>query len=152
MALSGKLTGNVEISAGGKVLHDLLRHTPNDISSICPHKVHACDLQSGGKIDVGSTIVWHFTHDGKKKSSTELIEEIDEANHRVVKKLIAGDIIEGQYKSLTLTFHAEQKDGKQWGIWTMEFEKLNTSVPYPTSFMDYLCDIIKDMDDHSSSK
>ncbi|TLM35209.1 hypothetical protein FEC37_18650 [Acinetobacter baumannii] len=66
MALIGKVVGCVEISSGGKVLHDLLRHKPNDISTISPGKVHACDLLSGRRGAVGATIVWHFTHDGKK--------------------------------------------------------------------------------------
>ena len=62
MALSGKLIGHVEISSGGKVLHDLLRHKPDDLSSICPTKVHGCDLLSGERGAVGSTIMWHYTH------------------------------------------------------------------------------------------
>ncbi|KAF5777280.1 putative Bet v I/Major latex protein [Helianthus annuus] len=152
MALIGTLIGKIEISSGGKVLHDLLRHSANDISSICPSKVHACNLLSGRRGDVGSTIVWHFTHDGKEQTATEIIEEIDETNHKIVFKVIEGEIVEKIYKAFKITFHCEQKDGKQWGIWTMEFERPDTSVPYPTSFMDYLWGILKDMDDHASSK
>ncbi|XP_076931744.1 MLP-like protein 43 [Bidens hawaiensis] len=150
MALTGTITGNVEISSGGKALHDLLRYTPNDLSSICPSKVHACNLLSGRIGAVRSTIVWHFTHDGKKYTATEEIEEIDEANHKIVFKVIGGELVEEIYKAFKITFHCEQKDGKQWGIFTMEFEKPDTSVPDPNSFMDYLCGIIKDMDDHAS--
>ncbi|KAJ9554236.1 hypothetical protein OSB04_018281 [Centaurea solstitialis] len=110
MALVGKLIAHVEMNSGGKVLHDLLRHKPHDVASICPDKVHACDLVSGQRGAVGSTISWHYTHVEPKQ------------------------------------------DGKQLGTWTFEFEKPNVSVPYPTVFMDYLCDIIKDMDNHCIPK
>ncbi|PWA63983.1 START-like domain, Major latex protein domain protein [Artemisia annua] len=152
MALIGKVIGCVEISSGGKVLHDLLRHKPNDISTISPGKVHACDLLSGRRGAVGSTIVWHFTHDGKKQTAKEIIQEIDETNHKIVLKVIGGEFVEEIYKALTVTFHCETKDGKQMGIWTMEFERPNLSVPYPTSLMDYLCGLLVDMDCHASGK
>ncbi|XP_024989873.1 MLP-like protein 34 [Cynara cardunculus var. scolymus] len=150
MALSGKLIGHVEISSGGKVLHDLLRHEPNNLSSICPEKVHGCDLISGERGAVGSIILWHYTHDGKRKTAKEIIEAVDETNHTVVFKVIEGEIVEEIYTAFKLSFHVEPKqNGKQLGIWTFEFEKPNVSVPYPTSLMDYLCDLIKDMDDHA---
>lgn len=62
MALVGKIAGQVEIRSGGKALHDLLRHIPNDIPGMCPDKVHGCDLVSGERGAVGSTICWHYTH------------------------------------------------------------------------------------------
>ncbi|KAI3733838.1 hypothetical protein L6452_13295 [Arctium lappa] len=153
MALTGKLIAHVEMNSGGKVLHDLLRHKPHDIASICPHKVHGCDLVSGQRGAVGSTIMWHYTHDGKQHSTKEIIEEIDEANQKIVFKVIDGELVEEIYKAFRLTFQVEPKqDGKQLGTWTFEFEKPNVSVPYPTSLMDYLCGIIKDMDDHATTK
>ncbi|KAI3696272.1 hypothetical protein L1987_79284 [Smallanthus sonchifolius] len=151
MALTGKLIGSVEIRSGAKVLHDILRYAPNDISFIAPDKqVHTCNLLSGNTGVVGSTIVWHFTHDGKKQTATEIIEEVDERNHKIVFKVIEGELVEEVYKAFKITFHCEQKDGKQWGVWTMEFEKPNSSVPDPTLLVDYFCDILKDMDNHAS--
>ncbi|KAF5777274.1 putative Bet v I/Major latex protein [Helianthus annuus] len=107
--------------------------------NLCPNKVYACNLLSGSIGAVGSIIVWHFTHDGKKQIATQVIEEIDETNNKIVFKVIEGEIVEKIYKAFKITFSYEQKNGKQWGIWTMEFERPDTNVPYPTSFMDYLC-------------
>ncbi|GJZ52327.1 ribonuclease H-like domain-containing protein [Tanacetum coccineum] len=64
MALTGKLVGHVEISSHADVLHDLLRHKPNDIASIS-EPVHSCDLVSGQHGVVGSVICWNYTH-GKR--------------------------------------------------------------------------------------
>ncbi|KAI3696273.1 hypothetical protein L1987_79285 [Smallanthus sonchifolius] len=147
-----KVIGSVEISSGAKVLHDLIRHTPNDLSSICPSKVHSCNLLSGRIGAVGSTIVCHITHDGKQQTVKEIIEEIDETNHKIALKVIGGEIVEEIYKAFKIIFHCEERDGKKWGVLTLEFERPNTSVPYPTSFMDYLCGVLKDMDNHASTK
>ncbi|KAF5777282.1 putative Bet v I/Major latex protein [Helianthus annuus] len=152
MALIGTIIGKVEINSGAKVLHDLYRHTPDDISSICPDKIHSCDLLSGTRGAVGSTIIWHFTQDGKRQSLKEIIEEVNETNHKIVFKVLEGELVDEKYKAFTIIFHCEQKDGKQWAVWTIEFERLDTSIPYPTSFMEYLCDYLKEIDDHKTCK
>ncbi|KAL4574390.1 hypothetical protein LXL04_021219 [Taraxacum kok-saghyz] len=73
MALIGKLISYVEISSDGKVLYDLFWHKQTDCSSICPEKVHGCDLLEGERGVVGSTIIWHYTHDGKRRVAKERI-------------------------------------------------------------------------------
>ncbi|KAJ0865864.1 putative Bet v I/Major latex protein [Helianthus annuus] len=150
MALTGTIIGKVEISSGSKVIHDIFRHTPSDIASICPDKIHACDVLSGRRGAVGSKIIWHFTYDGKKQSLTEVIDEVDETNHKIVFKVLEGELVDGKYKAFIITFHCEQKDGKQCAVWIIDFERPDTSVPYPTSFMEYLCDYLKEIDDHKS--
>ncbi|GKB06413.1 MLP-like protein 43 [Tanacetum coccineum] len=44
----------------------------------------------------------------------------------------------------------EPKGEGQVATWTFEFEKPDTSVPYPTSMMDYLCELVKDLDAHNN--
>ncbi|XP_076912415.1 kirola-like [Bidens hawaiensis] len=142
MALSGKLIGYVEISKSGDVFHDLIRHKPHDLVAIVPDKVHDCELHEGERGAVGSVITWHYTHDGKRKFMKEIIESVNEENHMIVFKVIGGELDE-LYKSFTIIFHVEPKGDGQLATWTFEFERPDTSVPYPTSFMDYLCNIIK---------
>lgn len=60
MALSGKLIGYVEVSSGGHVFHDVLRHKSHEVASIHPD-VHGCDLIEGKRGDVGSVVCWNFT-------------------------------------------------------------------------------------------
>ncbi|KAD7116615.1 hypothetical protein E3N88_03883 [Mikania micrantha] len=136
MALSGKLIGYVEISKTGDIFHDLFRHKPDEIVKITPDKVHDCELHEGERGVVGSVISWHYTH-------------VNEENHMIVFKLIGGDLVDGLYKSFTIILHVEPKGDGQVATWTFEFEKLDTSVPYPTSEMDYLCNLVKDLDVHS---
>ncbi|KVH97670.1 hypothetical protein Ccrd_000228, partial [Cynara cardunculus var. scolymus] len=122
MALIGKLMMQIEISSHGDIFHDLLRHRPNDLASITPAKVHGCDILDGQLGAVGSVISWNYTH---------------------------GDLVEDLYKSFTNIFHVEpHADGRQLATWTFEFEKLNASVPYPTVFMDYIMELIMEIDAH----
>ncbi|KAD4983081.1 hypothetical protein E3N88_19752 [Mikania micrantha] len=148
MALSGKLIGNVEISKSGDVFHDLLRHNPHGIVAITPDKFHDCELHEGERGVVGSVISWHFTQDGKRKFTKQIIESVNEENHMIVFKVIDGDPLD-VYKSFRITWHVEPKGDGEVATWTFEFEKPDTSVDYPTSLMDYLCNIVKEMDAHN---
>ncbi|KAK1425704.1 hypothetical protein QVD17_21059 [Tagetes erecta] len=149
MALSGKLIGYVEISKKGDFFHDLIRHKPHEMSAIVPDKLHECDVLEGERGAVGSIISWNYTHDGKRKVAKQLIESVNEENHTVVFKVIEGDLVD-EYKSFKSMWHVEPKGDKQVGTVTLEFERADTSVPYPTSLLDYVCNIIKDMDAHNN--
>ncbi|KAJ9543515.1 hypothetical protein OSB04_023222 [Centaurea solstitialis] len=92
-----------------------------------------------------------ITINGKKKFSKQIIEAVDETNHQIVFKLIGGELVE-IYKTFTITFHVEPKGRKQLATWTFDFEKPNTNVPYPTAMMDYLCEMLADMDVHLNGK
>nr|GEY41035.1 MLP-like protein 43 [Tanacetum cinerariifolium] len=89
---------------------------------------------------------------GKKKTSKQIIEAVDEEKHLIVFKVIGGDLVEELYKSFTIILHVEQKGDGKVATWTLEFEKPDPSVPYPTSLMDYFCNLIKDLDAHNNSK
>ena len=89
--------------------------------------------------------------EGKKKFSKQIIEAVDEENHTIVFKVIGGELVDELYKSFTIIFHVEPKGDGKVATWTFEFEKPDTNVPYPTSLMDYLCNLVKDLDAHSSS-
>lgn len=98
------------------------------------------------------SLCWtYYIKDGKKQTGKEIIEEIDETNHKIVFKYIEGDLLE-RYKSLTITFHVEPKDDKQLATWTFDYEKLDASIPDPTHVMDLLCGILKDMYAHACNK
>ncbi|GJR72591.1 MLP-like protein 43 [Tanacetum coccineum] len=63
---------------------------------------------------------------------------------------VGGELVDELYKSFTIILHVEPKGEGQVATWTFEFEKPDTSVPYPTSMMDYLCDLVKDIDAHNN--
>ncbi|KAK1425707.1 hypothetical protein QVD17_21062 [Tagetes erecta] len=89
---------------------------------------------------------------GKKKFAKQIIESVNEDNNMIVFKVIEGDPLDLGYKSFTITLHVETKGDGQVATWTFDFEKLDTSAPYPTSLMDYLCNLVKDLDAHNNAK
>lgn len=88
--------------------------------------------------------------EGKKKTCKQIIESVDETKHMAVYKVIGGELVDELYKSFTIILHVEPKGEGQVATWTFEFERPDTSVPYPTSMMDYLCDLVKDLDAHNN--
>ncbi|PWA90187.1 Bet v I domain-containing protein [Artemisia annua] len=147
MALTGQLVKKVDISCRGHLVHEIYKHKPNDVSILAPDKVQGCDLISGEWGVPGSVILWRFMHDGEPHTMKEIIEEVDDENHKIVFKVIEADLLE-HYKAFTITFHIEEMGDKQFIVWTIDFEKVDASKPDPTIFMDLLGFCVNDMDTH----
>ncbi|KAI3728679.1 hypothetical protein L6452_17320 [Arctium lappa] len=142
MAISGKLVREVDVKGGGKFIHQIFEHKPNEIAIMSPDKIQRCDLVSGQWGASGSIISLHFIHDGKVNTAKEMMEADDE---KIVFKVIEGDVLQ-VYNALTLTIHFEEMGDKRLGVWSMDFQKVNASIPDPTTYLDLLCAITKDMD------
>ncbi|XP_071693979.1 kirola-like [Rutidosis leptorrhynchoides] len=147
MALTGQVSKKVDITCHGKLLHEIYKYKPNNVANIAPDKVRGCDLVSGEWGAVGSIISWNYIYDGKVETGKEIIEEVDDETHKIVFKVIEGHILEA-YKALTITFHIEEEGGKEYIIWTIDFEKVDASVPDPTGYLDVLGACINDIDSH----
>ncbi|KAI3744384.1 hypothetical protein L1987_57463 [Smallanthus sonchifolius] len=81
-----------------------------------------------------------------------IIESVNEENHTIRFKVIGGEVVDELYKSFRHTFHVEPNGDRQVATWTFEFERPDTNVPYPTSVMDYLCNLVKDLDANNNTK
>ncbi|KAJ9563997.1 hypothetical protein OSB04_009157 [Centaurea solstitialis] len=97
-------------------------------------------------------VFFTYTRDGKKLTAKAMLEEVDEKNQKLVYNVIEGDLVEELYKSLKIIFHVEPKGDGQLAIWTFKFEKTNTSMPYPTSYMHYILNVTRDLDAHNTSQ
>ncbi|GJR74166.1 Bet v I domain-containing protein [Tanacetum coccineum] len=128
-------------------LHDIYSTNPYNVAAIAPDKVQGCDLISGEWGAPGSVISWRFFHDGKVHTAKGIIEEVDDENHKIVFKVIEGEILQA-YKTFIITFHIEEMGDKQLIIWTIDFEKVNEGIPDPTIYLDLLGACIEDMDAH----
>ncbi|XAR72229.1 hypothetical protein NMG60_11018799 [Bertholletia excelsa] len=137
----------VEIKSDGDVFHQIWRHRPHHISNMSPGNVQSCDLHEGEWGTVGSVIYWNYTHDGKKKVAKEIIEAIDEENKSVTFKVIEGDLME-LYKTIIFTVHVDTKGEKNLVTWTVEYEKLNEGVEDPTTLLDCVVTVTKDIEAH----
>uniref|UniRef100_A0A7N0SV90 Bet v I/Major latex protein domain-containing protein n=1 Tax=Kalanchoe fedtschenkoi TaxID=63787 RepID=A0A7N0SV90_KALFE len=148
MGVKGKIEDKVEIKTSAQEFHDVLNGKPHHLANISPEKVHGCTLHSGEFGSTGSTIEWHYTHEGVKKSTKQLIE-VDDGKFKVVYKVIGGYLSE-EYIDLHIIYNAVPKpdDGGTIVHWTFEFEKPDEKTPDPTSELQYLCGLTKDIDAH----
>ncbi|CAM8986537.1 unnamed protein product [Rhodiola kirilowii] len=89
------------------------------------------------------------THEGEKKS-TKCIIEVDDGKYKVVYKIIGGDFSE-EYNNFHVMYDAIPKpeDGDHNIVhWIFEYEKPDENTPDPTSLLEYLCGVTKDIDAH----
>ncbi|CAM8990273.1 unnamed protein product [Rhodiola kirilowii] len=149
MAVKGKIEDKVEIKTSAQEFHDVFNGKPHHLANITPDKVHGCTLHSGDLGSTGSTIEWHYTHEGEKKSTKQIIE-VDDGKYKVVYKIIGGHFSE-EYTNFHITYDAIPKpeDGDHTVVhWILEYEKPDENTPDPTSLLEYLCGITKDIDAH----
>ncbi|KAL7607729.1 hypothetical protein Lser_V15G11081 [Lactuca serriola] len=147
MAITGKISSEVEIKCHRHQIFELLKHKPHHISVVDPERIEACHLLSGEWGVPGAVVLWHYYHDGKKETAKEIIEEIDDELHKIVFKVIEGDILE-VYNSMSVIFMTKDVGDKKFVIWTIEFEKANASIPDPTSYLDVVCGMAGNMNAH----
>uniref|UniRef100_A0A7N0ZT72 Bet v I/Major latex protein domain-containing protein n=1 Tax=Kalanchoe fedtschenkoi TaxID=63787 RepID=A0A7N0ZT72_KALFE len=147
MGLTGKLEGHTEIKSSPQVFHDLFAGKPHQIAIASPEIVHGHTLHEGELGATGSIIEFHFTHDGVRKSTKNLIEK-DDGKNQLVLKVVGGDFDE-EFTNLRGTYVATEKgDGKSIVKWTLEFEKKNETVADPVSVLQFLIDVTNNVDAH----
>ncbi|KAL9231109.1 hypothetical protein vseg_006372 [Gypsophila vaccaria] len=147
MGVTGKLEVEVDIKSSGDVFHELLRYNPHHVSNIMPDDVHSCDIHEGEFGQLGSSITWDYTCDGKKCFAKEIIEEIDEDKKLIRFKVTEGNLLE-DVKSMTIVMQVIPKGEIDAIMWTIEFEKIEDIGPYPIAFMDLLIEITRSIEAH----
>ncbi|XP_031123137.1 kirola-like [Ipomoea triloba] len=146
MGLKGKLLGQVEISFHGDLYHEILKERPHHLPSMCS-AIHEVEGQWGTVGSSGSTVIFKFTHDGKTKTAEDVIEAIDDEKKMVKFRVVGGDVLES-YKNFTVTCEVDSNGDDNFVTWTLEYEKLKEEIPEPLSYLEFLFNMTKDMDDH----
>ncbi|KAJ8422485.1 hypothetical protein Cgig2_016921 [Carnegiea gigantea] len=147
--LKRRLEGEIEIRvAGGDAFHEILLTRPHHISNVNPEFVQACEVHEGSFGKQGSKICWRYTLDGKALIAKEILELIDEENKMIRFNVIEGDLLK-DYKYFVITYQVIPKDEEKSLVkWILEYEKLHPGVPEPTTLMDALVRVAKEIDDH----
>ncbi|XP_021745404.1 MLP-like protein 43 [Chenopodium quinoa] len=147
--LKRKLEGEIEIRvAGGDAFHELFQEKPHDIANIHPEFVQGCDLHHGSFGKPGSKICWNYTLDGKVQKGKQVLDVVDEKNKIIKFRMLEGDLME-DYNTFVITYQVIPK-GEELSLvtWTFEYEKKHPGVPEPSSLMDELLKLAKEIDDH----
>ncbi|CAH1414579.1 unnamed protein product [Lactuca virosa] len=83
----------------------------------------------------------------EKETVKDIIEEVDDELHKIVFKVIEGDILD-VYNSFSFILTTRDVGDKKFVIWTIEFEKANASIPDPISYLDLVCGLARNIDAH----
>ena len=73
----------------------------------------------------------------------EIIEEVDDENHKIVFKVIEADLLE-HYKAFTVTFHIEEIGEKQFIVWTIDFAKVDAYTSLNQQYL-WTCSVFVSM-------
>lgn len=90
---------------------------------------------------------WCNAADGKEKTCKQRIEAIDEEKKSVTFNVVGGDLLQ-LYKTFVITVHVDTKGENNLVTWTIEYEKLNGDVEDPTTLMDLIITVTKDIETH----
>lgn len=90
---------------------------------------------------------WCDAADGKEKTCKQRIEAIDEEKKSVTFNVVGGDLLQ-LYKTFVITVHVDTKGENNLVTWTIEYEKLNGDVEDPTTLMDLIITVTKDIETH----
>ncbi|KAK2973063.1 hypothetical protein RJ640_023560 [Escallonia rubra] len=92
-------------------------------------------------------LVLHHILDGKAQTVKQIIESIDKVHKTVVYKVIEGNLLE-LYKTFLVKIHVDTKGENNLVTWTFEYEKLHEGIEDPTTTMDFLVKITKEIETH----
>ncbi|KAM3360735.1 hypothetical protein BC332_18801 [Capsicum chinense] len=147
MGLKSKLSAQIEVKAKNDVFHDVFRHKPHHLPTMCPVQAQGFECLEGDLGTVGSKICWKYAHDGKQKISKQIFEVIDEEKKIITVREYEGDIAK-EYENWKVSLHVDGEGEKDLVTWTMEYERPNNNVPELTSLLQFFIDMTNAIDDH----
>nr|ACH72969.1 major latex-like protein [Panax ginseng]4REH_A Chain A, Major latex-like protein [Panax ginseng]4REI_A Chain A, Major latex-like protein [Panax ginseng]4REJ_A Chain A, Major latex-like protein [Panax ginseng] len=151
MGLTGKLICQTGIKSDGDVFHELFGTRPHHVPNITPANIQGCDLHEGEFGKVGSVVIWNYSIDGNAMIAKEEIVAIDEEDKSVTFKVVEGHLFE-EFKSIVFSVHVDTKGEDNLVTWSIDYEKLNESVKDPTSYLDFLLSVTRDIEAHHLPK
>ncbi|KAI7981930.1 hypothetical protein LOK49_Contig6G00009 [Camellia lanceoleosa] len=129
MDLGGKMEGEVEIKCDADELFQIcFGKKAHIVRNLSPDKVSKLDLHEEGKVETF-----------KEKVT------IDEENKTVHLTAVEGHCLD-LYKSYNIIYQIIPKGETNVLKITIEYEKRNEDVPPPQKYMDFIIDLVKDLD------
>ncbi|KAL3501899.1 hypothetical protein ACH5RR_036348 [Cinchona calisaya] len=147
MSLTGKLVSQIEIKSDGDLFYELFRQKPHHLSNVSPDTFQGVELHEGEWGVMGSVFFSNYTLDGKEEVAKTIIEAVDEEKRSVTYKVIEGHLLES-YKTLSITIQADIHGESNLVTWTIDYEKLNETIPDPNKLIDSALKVTKEIETH----
>ncbi|KAI5394440.1 MLP-like protein 34 [Lathyrus oleraceus] len=148
MSLSGKVESETEIEATAAKFFHIFRKQLEHVPNMSP-EVHENSVHEGDWENIGSVKDWKYTIEGRKHTTKEKIESIDDENKIITYNVYDGDATDS-YKSFKVTLQVIDKEHGGVVKWSIEYEKLKEDITAasPDSYLVLFAKVTKDIDAH----
>ncbi|XP_050231623.1 MLP-like protein 328 isoform X1 [Mercurialis annua] len=142
--MAQKLETGLELKSSAEQFLSLWKGRAHQVPDHTPSNIHAVHVHEGDWETSGCVLVWKYTIGGKKEEFKEKLI-VDDENKKVTLIGLEGDVF-NIYKVYNCIWELTPKPQGSSTKVTLEYEKLNESVPAPDIYMDFVIKITKDMD------
>ncbi|CAN4076230.1 unnamed protein product [Withania somnifera] len=146
MGLKGKLISQIEMNCAGHLLHEHFKSNAHQTSAMSPDRVTNFKFHEGQLGKTNSVVSWKYILGGKERHAKQVLH-IDDVEKSMTFNFVEGYMNE-LFKSITVTLTAKEN----WITWTIEYEKLNETIPDPLDLMEFVIGVIKDLEPYHVGK
>ncbi|CAI9095999.1 OLC1v1032059C1 [Oldenlandia corymbosa var. corymbosa] len=143
--LAGTLEGEVKLESKGDEFFHVIGGKAHRLPDLISHGIQSIGLHAGDWKTDGSIKNWTYFMDGKVESFKEKLK-VDEETKTVTAEAIGGDVMK-HYKKYIITIKVvPNEDGSKVAKYSIDYEKLNENDPTPTKYLEWIGQMIKDLD------
>ncbi|KAJ7942977.1 MLP-like protein 28 [Quillaja saponaria] len=147
MALQGKVETEVEIKVPADKFYNIWSKQAHHASTASPNNIQTVHVHEGDWEQEGSIKVWNYNLDGSPGVFKEKVVLKDE-DKSVTFIGLEGDVMQ-EYKTWKVVFHANPKgEGSSLVKVSIEYEKIKEEIPTPNNYLNFMVNVIKDIEAH----
>ncbi|OMO99738.1 hypothetical protein COLO4_13113 [Corchorus olitorius] len=144
--LTGKLEGELEVSASAEKFYEVVCNKPTLLSTVvCPDLIPACDLLDGQWGILGSITQWTYVLGGEAKVAKMILESADSTNNSVTYRVLEGDLML-QFSLFSAKFTITPKEVGSLVSLTLDYIKLGLGVDPPQAMLELAIQVFKLLD------
>ncbi|XP_054810308.1 MLP-like protein 43 [Prosopis cineraria] len=146
MSVASSLEADVELKTSALKFLEIFSTRIYELVTVSPDTVQSLEIVEGEWGTVGFVFLAHYTLDGKAQVVKEVVESINITELSITFKVMEGDLLE-IYNSFkfVLKVTANVLSGSVLHL-TLEYEKPSTDTPDPTSLLEAVIQLSKDVD------
>ncbi|XP_038696685.1 MLP-like protein 329 [Tripterygium wilfordii] len=137
-----KIEADVEIKSPAEKVYGVLRSQNHVVPKAASDKIHHVEVHEGDWETHGSIKLWKYTIDGKAEVLKEKVTLDDE------KEIVTFAAVEGHCLDLYKTFKAIFDVNPGVVKIVIEYEKHTVDTPAPNNYLQFLVNVINDIDAH----
>ncbi|KAK4261733.1 hypothetical protein QN277_004690 [Acacia crassicarpa] len=145
------LEEDLELKSSAVKFLEIFATRTYELANISPDIVQSLQITSGDWGTVGFTFIIHYTVDGVPQVAKQVVDSINLIDLSITFRVTEGDLLD-VYNSFKRTVKVTPNIPSGSVVhWTFEYEKLSNDTPDPTSLMEAVIQLSKDVDAYVSN-